>query len=155
MMGTLMTRKREEHEMNFSDKPDETTMTQQNSNPSLSKKWKMIIGAMLAIFVVALIIVVSLVVILPKTNSTSGTNDFSKKLAGKVSLNNDEGLYEEFNLLNPSQKSLLLLESDITPDVAEELLMREDDPTRFLTSEVIEKLAKNCDEECQQKKSEI
>ena len=83
-----------------------------------------------------------------------GPRDFSKKLAGQVSLNNDEGLYEEFNLLNPSQKSLVLLDSEITQDLAEELLMREKDPTIFLTSKVIEKLAKNCDEECQQKKSE-
>ena len=83
-----------------------------------------------------------------------GPRDFSKKLAGQVSLNNDEGLYEEFNLLNPSQKSLVLLDSEITQDLAEELLMREKDPTIFLTSEVIEKLAKNCDEACQQKKSE-
>ena len=83
-----------------------------------------------------------------------GSRDFSKKLAGQVSLNNDEGLYEEFNLLNPSQKSLVLLDSEITQDLAEELLMREKDPTIFLTSKVIEKLAKNCDEECQQKKSE-
>ena len=75
-------------------------------------------------------------------------------MAGQVSLNNDEGLYEEFNLLNPSQKSLILLDSEITQDLAEELLMREKDPTIFLTSEVIEKLAKNCDEECQLKKSE-
>ena len=75
-------------------------------------------------------------------------------MAGQVSLNNDEGLYEEFNLLNPSQKSLVLLDSEITQDLAEELLMREKDPTIFLTSEVIEKLAKNCDEACQQKKSE-
>ena len=83
-----------------------------------------------------------------------GPRDFSKKFAGQVSLNNDEGLYEEFNLLDPSQKSLVLLESEITPDLAEELLMREKDPTIFLTSEVIEKLAKNCDGACQQKKSE-
>ena len=77
-----------------------------------------------------------------------------RDLAGQVSFNNDVGLYEEFNLLNPSQKSLKLLESEITPDLAEELLMREKDPTIFLTSKVIEKLAKNCDKECQQKKSE-
>ena len=80
-----------------------------------------------------------------------GPRDFSKKLAGRVSLNNDEGLYEEFDLLNPSQKSLVLLDSGITQDLAEELLMREEDPTIFLTSEVIEKFDKNCDEECQQK----
>ena len=65
-------RKTEEHEMtDFSDKPDETSM-EQNLNLSLSKKWKMIIGAILAIFFVILIIVVSLIVILPKINSTSG-----------------------------------------------------------------------------------
>ncbi len=77
-----------------------------------------------------------------------------RDLPGQDSLNNDVGLYAEFNLLDPSQKSLKLLESEITPDLAEELLMREKDPTIFLTSEVIEKLAKNCDEACQQKKSE-
>ena len=52
----------------FSDKPDEMSMAQQNLNPSSSKKWKMIAGT---IFVV-LIIVVSLNVILPKINSNSG-----------------------------------------------------------------------------------
>lgn len=77
-----------------------------------------------------------------------------RDLAGQVSFNNDVGLYEEFNLLNPSQKSSKLLESEITPDLAEELLMREKDPTIFLTSEVVEKLAKNCDEACKQKKNE-
>ena len=62
-------RKTEEHEMtDFSDKPDEMSMAQQNLNPSSSKKWKMISGT---IFVV-LIIVVSLIVILPKINSNSG-----------------------------------------------------------------------------------
>jgi hypothetical protein len=62
-------RKTEEHEMtDFSDKPDEMSMAQQNLNPSSSKKWKMITGT---IFVI-LIIVVSLIAILPKINSTSG-----------------------------------------------------------------------------------
>merc|ERR1712129_234462 len=129
-------------------------MAQQNLNPSSSKKLKNIMGTLLAIFFVTLIIVVSLIVILPKINSTIGPRDFSKKLAGQVSLYNDEGLYEEFNLLNPSEKIIVLLDSGITQTLAEELLVREKDPTQFLTSEVIEKFDKNCDEECQQKKSE-
>ena len=64
----------------------------------------------------------------------SGPRDFSKKLAGQVSLYNDEGLYEEFNLLNPSEKIIVLLDSGITQTLAEELLVREKDPTQFLTS---------------------
>ena len=81
--------------------------------------------------------------------------DFIKKLAGQVSLYNDKRLYEEFNLLNPSEKIIVLSDSGITQTLVEELLMREKDPTQFLTSEVIEKFDKNCDEECQQQKSEI
>ena len=73
-------------------------------------------------------------------------------MANQVSLYDNEDLYEEFNLFNPNEKKLVLLDSGITQTVAEELLMREKDPTKFLTSEVIEKFDKKCGELCQQTK---
>merc|ERR1712037_913161 len=141
--------------MNFLDKTDETSTNQPNFKQPSSKNWKMIImWISLAIFCVILITVVILIfVILPMINSTSsGPVAFCKKMANQVSLYDNEDLYEEFNLFNPNEKKLVLLDSGITQTVAEELLMREKDPTKFLTSEVIEKFDKKCGELCQQTK---
>ena len=45
-------RKTEGHEMaDFLDKPDETSMDQQNSEPSSSKKWRMMMGTLLTRYI--------------------------------------------------------------------------------------------------------